>query len=236
MSVGSYITQGHVAEELRLRLDRRRQPARLLLARPARGRRLQAEHRRAGLRDLDDADLAAGRPRCGHLRAAARLLDVQRHVDGVAAGGRRGSAADQRRQAAERAEAAGAAAAGDQLVRPLPRSARFGAYEQGNGLIERRRRLGPAEDEHQDRRRSPRRCRSTRCSPASSRRRTSARGIHDREGVTPARATRATYTFTRTTGGGGSTTYNVTWVGNDGTFSSRGLDLAARRARRRRSP
>ena len=29
-----------------------------------------------------------------------------------------------------------------------------------------------------------------------------------------------TYTFTRNSGGGGSTTYNVSWVGNDGTFSS----------------
>ena len=31
-----------------------------------------------------------------------------------------------------------------------------------------------------------------------------------------------TYTFTRNSGGGGSTTYNVSWVGNDGTFSSPG--------------
>jgi subtilisin family serine protease len=44
-------------------------------------------------------------------------------------------------------------------------------------------------------------------------------GIHDREGVTKDEAYARTYTFTRTSGGGGSTTYNLSWVGNDGTFS-----------------
>ena len=29
-----------------------------------------------------------------------------------------------------------------------------------------------------------------------------------------------TYTFTRNDGPGGSTTYNVGWIGNDGTFSA----------------
>ena len=43
-------------------------------------------------------------------------------------------------------------------------------------------------------------------------------GIHDREGVTLGEAYARTYTFTRTSGGGGSTTYNLSWVGNDGTF------------------
>ena len=44
-------------------------------------------------------------------------------------------------------------------------------------------------------------------------------GIHDREGVTMGEEYARTYTFTRTSGGGGSTTYNLSWVGNDGTFS-----------------
>ncbi len=44
-------------------------------------------------------------------------------------------------------------------------------------------------------------------------------GIHDREGVTIDEEYARTYTFTRTSGGGGSTTYNLSWVGNDGTFS-----------------
>ena len=44
---------------------------------------------------------------------------------------------------------------GDQLERSLPRRF-YGAHEQGNGLHQRRRRVGPAEDEHQDGRRSRR--------------------------------------------------------------------------------
>ena len=46
------------------------------------------------------------------------------------------------------------------------------------------------------------------------------RGIHDREGVTLGQSYTRQYTFTRNSGGGGSTTYNLSWVGNDGTFSS----------------
>ena len=45
-------------------------------------------------------------------------------------------------------------------------------------------------------------------------------GIHDREGVAPGRTYTRTYTFTRTSGGGGAITYGLTWIGNDGTFSS----------------
>ncbi len=47
-------------------------------------------------------------------------------------------------------------------------------------------------------------------------------GIYDREGVTAASPYTRTYTFTRTSGGGGTRTYNLSWVGNDGTFSSAG--------------
>jgi hypothetical protein len=47
-------------------------------------------------------------------------------------------------------------------------------------------------------------------------------GIHDREGVTAGTTYTRTYTFRRTSGGGGSKTYSVSWVGNDGTFASAG--------------
>jgi Subtilase family len=47
-------------------------------------------------------------------------------------------------------------------------------------------------------------------------------GIYDREGVTIGQNYSRTYTFRRTSGGGGSTTYNVSWRGDDGTFSSAG--------------
>jgi len=45
-------------------------------------------------------------------------------------------------------------------------------------------------------------------------------GIHDREGVLAGASYTRDYTFTRTKGGSGAITYNLTWVGNDGTFSS----------------
>jgi hypothetical protein len=47
-------------------------------------------------------------------------------------------------------------------------------------------------------------------------------GIYDREGVTIDQDYTRTYTFRRTSGGGGTTTYNVSWLDNDGTFSSAG--------------
>jgi hypothetical protein len=43
-------------------------------------------------------------------------------------------------------------------------------------------------------------------------------GIHDREGVNVGQSYTRTYTFRRTSGGGGTKTYNLSWVGNDGTF------------------
>ena len=47
-------------------------------------------------------------------------------------------------------------------------------------------------------------------------------GIYDREGVTVGQSYTRTYTFTRHDGPGGAITYNVGWIGNDGTFSSPG--------------
>jgi len=45
-------------------------------------------------------------------------------------------------------------------------------------------------------------------------------GIYDREGVNAGESYTRTYTFTRNDGPGGVVTYNVGWVGNDGTFSA----------------
>jgi hypothetical protein len=45
-------------------------------------------------------------------------------------------------------------------------------------------------------------------------------GIHDREGVNLGQSYVRQYTFKRTSGGGGATAYNLSWLGNDGTFSS----------------
>lgn len=45
-------------------------------------------------------------------------------------------------------------------------------------------------------------------------------GIYDREGVKAGDSYVRTYTFKRTSGGGGSKTYGLSWVGNDGTFTS----------------
>ena len=45
-------------------------------------------------------------------------------------------------------------------------------------------------------------------------------GIYDREGVTLGQSYNRQYTFVRTSGGSKAVTYNLSWVGNDGTFSS----------------
>jgi hypothetical protein len=45
-------------------------------------------------------------------------------------------------------------------------------------------------------------------------------GIHDREGVTVGSAYTRTYTLTRTTGGSKAVTYNLSFLGNDGTFNT----------------
>jgi len=47
-------------------------------------------------------------------------------------------------------------------------------------------------------------------------------GIYDREGVAAGDSYTRTYTFTRTSGPGGTKTYNLIWIDNDGTFSSAG--------------
>lgn len=45
-------------------------------------------------------------------------------------------------------------------------------------------------------------------------------GIYDREGVLAGDSYTRTYTFVRTKGGGGAVTYNVSWVGDTGSFAS----------------
>jgi subtilisin family serine protease len=47
-------------------------------------------------------------------------------------------------------------------------------------------------------------------------------GIYDREGVAAGDSYVRTYTFVRTSGPGGTKTYGLNWVDNDGTFSSAG--------------
>ena len=47
-------------------------------------------------------------------------------------------------------------------------------------------------------------------------------GIYDREGVAPGASYVRNYTFVRTDGPGGTINYNLSWVDNDGTFSSAG--------------
>ncbi len=47
-------------------------------------------------------------------------------------------------------------------------------------------------------------------------------GIYDREGVTAGVPYSRTYTLTRTSGGNNPRTFNLSWVGNDGTFSTAG--------------
>jgi len=45
-------------------------------------------------------------------------------------------------------------------------------------------------------------------------------GVYDREGVKAGDSYTRTYTFTRTTGGSSALRYNLSWTGNDGTFSA----------------
>jgi hypothetical protein len=55
-------------------------------------------------------------------------------------------------------------------------------------------------------------------------------GIYDREGVTVGTAYTRTYTFSRGNGDGPTATYNLSWVGNDGTFSTASSVTLAKRA------
>lgn len=121
----------------------------------------------------------------------------------------------------------------DQLRQALLSSARFlvdppaatrpqiGAYEQGNGLID----VGAAWNLLRTNIKTVDITSSVAVNTALSGLLAtpgSGQGIFDREGVTAGTSYRRVYTFTRLTGGGGSKPYNVTWTGNDGTFTSAG--------------
>ena len=137
------------------------------------------------------------------------------------------------------AEQAGVQHQPAQLRQALNSSARFlhryGAYEQGNGLID----VGAAWallDQRTSRRStSRRRSRSTRCSISSSPRRASASASTTARAWTPGQPYTREYTFTRTSGGGGTTTYNLSWVGNDGhvQLSAASIALPKNQPRRR---
>ena len=114
----------HLAGQLRLRLGVRRQPAPLLLARPARGRRLQAQLVAPGAADLHHPDCGRpGGPVGGTyaLPPGYAMLNGTSMASPQAAGAAR--AAGQRREAGRRAEPAGPAAPGADVVGPLPRPA-----------------------------------------------------------------------------------------------------------------
>ena len=111
----------------------------------------------------------------------------------------------------------------EQLRQALNSSARFvegyGAYEQGNGLI----RVGAAWQVLAAKIKTVDITSSVPVDTALEQFLATPGigvGIHDREGVTRGQDYTRTYTFTRTSGGGGSTTFNLSWVGNDGTFST----------------
>jgi hypothetical protein len=111
----------------------------------------------------------------------------------------------------------------EQLRQAMLSSSRFmsdiGAYEQGNGLL----RVGDAWSILQA---NPQPVDITSSVPVDTALEQflatpgKGRGIHDREGVTIGTPYTRTYTFVRNSGPKGSITYNLTWVGNDGTFSS----------------
>ena len=112
--------QGHLVGRLRRPRQGRPGHLRLLLPWPVGERRPEADPRRARCGGVDHASLARGIGRArDRLRAAARLLDVQRHLDGVPPGHRSRRAAAVRRRADRcRRLGAGAALGADQHRRP----------------------------------------------------------------------------------------------------------------------
>jgi hypothetical protein len=113
----------------------------------------------------------------------------------------------------------------DQLRQAINSGARYlpgeGAYEQGNGIMN----VGAAWDIL---RQNVKTVDITSSVPVntvlSARLATPNRGegIYEREGWKAGDTGTRTITFTRTSGGSGAITYNLSWVGNDGTFSSAG--------------
>jgi hypothetical protein len=113
----------------------------------------------------------------------------------------------------------------DQLRQAINSSARFiagyGAYEQGNGLF----RVGAAWDLLKTNIKTVGITSSAPVNTIISQFLATPNvgtGIYEREGWATGQSRQRTITFTRTTGGSRAITYNLTWVGNDGTFSSAG--------------
>ncbi|HEX6605301.1 MAG TPA: S8 family serine peptidase, partial [Chloroflexia bacterium] len=123
------------------------------------------------------------------------------------------------------AKQAGAQWKPDQLRQAINSSARFiagyGAYEQGNGLF----RVGAAWDLLKTNIKTVGITSSAPVNTIISQFLATPNvgtGIYEREGWKAGDTGTRTVTFTRTTGGSRAITYNLTWVGNDGTFSSAG--------------
>ncbi len=110
-----------------------------------------------------------------------------------------------------------------QLRQAINSSARFldnyGAYEQGNGLM----RVGAAWNVLRQTVKPVEIGSSVEVNTALSGFLATpgrGQGIYDREGVTVGQSYVRQYTFTRTSGGNGAKTYNLSWVGDTGNFSS----------------
>ena len=218
MAMGAYLSQASMQRELRRRHPVRRQPQLLLVARPARGRRLQAAGSRSGLGGLDHADVAAGRPGSGDVHAAAGLPmfngTSMASPQGAGAGalllsGREGDGIRSSRHSSAR-----------RSTRRLATSTRTASARSGQRAMQSGS-LGPAEDE-------PGAVDISATVPVNTilsgflRPARFGTGIYDREGVTAGAPYTRTYTLTRTNGGNNPRTFNLSWVGNDGTFSTAG--------------
>ena len=221
ISVGAYITERHVAGQLRLG---RRRFADNLHTFSSRGPRedggfkpkIVAPGAAVSTTPLWQAGGPVRAPtRC---RRATRCSTARRWPRRRRRARRR---CCQRGQASRRAAPAGAAPPGDELVGPLhSMPSRIGAYEQGNGLIRCRRGLGPAKTNIKT-------VEITSSVPVDTvldeflatpgigdghlRPRGRDAGQQRTRGPTPSSGPRAAAE---------ATTYNLSWVGNDGTFSS----------------
>ena len=190
MSVGAYITKATWQSELRLRLARSpttcTPSARAARARTAASSRRSSRRARRSRRSRSGstAGPSPARTRC---RPATH---VQRHLDGLAAGGRRGGAAGQRRQAGRCAEAARPAARRRSSRGAAARYDRYRRVRAGQRPDQRRRGVGPAEDQPQDGRHHLVGAGQHGARPASSRRPASARASTTARASTPGRATR----------------------------------------------
>ncbi|MCW2609665.1 MAG: hypothetical protein JWM15_911 [Cryptosporangiaceae bacterium] len=98
---------------------------------------------------------------------------------------------------------------------------RYGAYEQGTGLIRVDRAWAQLKRAGRTDTVTTSVAVSTALSPNLDPANTGT-GIYDREGVEAGMSYTRTYTLTRTGGAGGAVTYRVSWLGDDGTFSSPG--------------